>query len=123
MAVTYAALDTRLRVVVAQGYGGEGVGPYPGRTGGWFTLPDHYCHVIPGANRFMGMEDLFLLIAPRPLLVVRGTANRPPSDTTWRLVRASYAALGHEGAFVYHVAPGGHEYFVEPALTFLRGKL
>src|SRR5690606_3026953 len=64
LSVVYAALDTRIKVAVFQGYSGS-VGPDLGLSGP-AGHKHHYCHVIPGINTGLSSEDLFLLIAPRP---------------------------------------------------------
>lgn len=119
MSVTYAALDTRVRVVVAQAWSGEAVGKERGREGGHLDFDDDLCHFIPGHNQHLLGEDWFLLVAPRPLLLVRGDQERDPRDPA-HILRLAYASLGRPDAFRYTREPGVHEYFLEPAIAFLR---
>jgi len=66
-------------------------------------------------------EDWFRLVAPRPLLVVRGNADLPgdpgPFEAT---VRSTYAVLGAEQGFRLEVVRGGHGFFPGPTIAFLR---
>jgi dienelactone hydrolase len=122
MSVTYAALDPRVRVVVAQGWSGEAVGRERGVRGGFLEFNQHLCHMVPGHNRYLLGEDWFLLVAPRPLLIVRGDDDFDPRDPV-SIVRQAYGALGRPDAFQFTIMPGGHEYFVEPAVRFLNEHL
>jgi dienelactone hydrolase len=122
MSVTYAALDTRVRAVVAQGWSGEAVGKEPAKHGGHLDFDEHYCHMVPAQNQHLLGEDWLLLVAPRPLLVVRGDQERDPRDPS-KILRRAYRTLGREDVFEYSVVPGTHEYFLPPAVAFLRRHL
>ena len=118
MAVTYAALDERIRAVVSQGYGGE--------TGNFGTADSsdlHLCHLIPGQNMLFQQQDLFLIIAPRPMLGVRGTENNPVMPEFVEVLTDFYRTLSAERNFSFVIALGGHEYFVKPAIDFFRKHL
>jgi dienelactone hydrolase len=119
MAVTYAALDERIKVVVFQG-GGGAVGPMEAVVGTEADQP-HYCHIIPGFNQKFYQEDLPLLIAPRPLLGVRGNQEELESTVEFEgIMGKAYRTLGSPEAFRFKKERGGHEYFVRPALEFFR---
>lgn len=117
MALTYASLDPRIKAVVFQGYGGR-VGPLSGRKGRKEDQP-HYCHFIPGFQQYFFQEDLAFLVAPRPLLGVRGTkeGNYKKSDFEIEVSKA-YKVLNDPPAFQIKKMKGAHEYFVQPAVEF-----
>ena len=121
MAVTYAALDTRIKAIVFQAFGG-GMGDFRGITGTKKDQP-HYDHIIPGANTILQQQDIFLLLAPRPTLGIRGAKEpfREPSFST--LLQAGWEAFGRPANLELRIEPGGHEYFVEPAVAFFKAKL
>jgi len=125
MAMLAAVLDSSFRVVVCSAWGGEtgpveGYGRREGLPAPWDAEP-HGCHVIPGINRILLKEDWFRLVAPRPALVVRGTADLPGDVEPFRkAMRQLYAELGAEDAFRFEVVEGGHGFFVEPTVRFLR---
>lgn len=120
LAVLLGVLDSRVAAVASHSYGGA-VGPETveeGATDEARQTP-HGCHTVPGVNELLWQEDWFRLLAPRPLLLVRGTGNTP--RTTPRLVtavRETYAAVGAPSAFTFVAADGEHEFFVAPATTF-----
>jgi dienelactone hydrolase len=123
MAVTYAALDERIKVVVFQGFGG-GVGQGKGTAGSSQKEQPHYCHIIPHFNKYFHQEDFFFLIAPRPLLGIRGErhpSGNPPHQAA--TLGQAHAALNAFSLFKFEVAPGGHEYFVQPAIQFFQRHL
>ena len=78
----------------------------------------HYCHVLPGIDMKIAQEHWYWLLAPRPVLGVRGSANGPFDDEDRELFGAvwQYADVGIE--LELQNAEGGHEYFVEPAVEF-----
>jgi dienelactone hydrolase len=122
MAVTYAALDKRIQAVVFQGFGGL-LGPYEGKVGGRWDQP-HYCHIIPGSPNILFQEDLFFLIAPRPLLGVRGTQDIEGDPQEFRKeVKKFYEKIDASASFEFLTVPGGHEYFIEPAVSFFKRNL
>lgn len=119
MAVTYAALDKRIKAVVFQAFGGN-IGMQRGIDGkdrdeSAMRFQDH---VIPGLNKYLYEEDLFLLIAPRPLLGVRGDRDYVRRTSFPEIVGGVYRCLAASSAFQFSVIPGGHEYFVQPATEF-----
>jgi dienelactone hydrolase len=120
LAVLLGALDPRVRLVLSHSYGGT-VGPMTGK----YVADDdeqtpHGCHTIPGANRILFQEDWSRLVAPRPLLVVRGDSDTPAhSDAFDRRVREAYTAQGAADRFVLSIERGGHEFYLEPSVRFL----
>ncbi len=67
----------------------------------------------------MRPEDWLLLIAPRPMLGIRGSVDAAGVvPDLARSARHFYDVLGAPELFEWRVEPGGHEYFVEPALRF-----
>ena len=121
MSVTYAALDTRIKVIVFQAYGGR-TGSFNGVIGTRKDQP-HYGHIIPGANRIMKEQDIFLLLAPRPTLGIRGD-EKPFRDTAFAtLLRAGWDAYDSSANLELRSEKGNHEYFVQSAVAFFRTKL
>ncbi len=122
MAMTYAALDPRIKVVVSQGYGGR-IGSLSGKVGTRADQP-HYCHFIPGFQQYFSQEDLPLLVAPRPLLGVRGTKEGMfKQDDFKKVISKAYSLLDATIGFELKEMDGGHEYFVQPAVEFFRRHL
>jgi dienelactone hydrolase len=122
MSVAYAALDTRIAAVVVQGYGGETLGAVPGVSRSYGEPLPEGCHTIPGQNEIMRHEDMFLLVAPRPLLIVRGTQDGggiPSWNEFSEVMTAGYSSMGATHRFRAATAEGGHEYFVQPTVEFL----
>ncbi len=123
MAVTYAALDERIKAIVCQGFGGA-LGVEPALVGSHQTEQHPYFyHLIPGHNKYMFREDLFLLIAPRPMLGVWGVRDYSPNPEFLDLVKKSYASLQAGSRCDFQLLPGGHEYFIEPAVEFFNREL
>jgi len=121
MSVAYAALDERVKAVVFQAYGGV-LGPRAGLARG-SEHQLHYCRVIPGGSSLL-REDFVLLLAPRPVLGIRGRDERVKFTPDFlETVEKAWAALGVSQNFELEVLPGGHQYFVEPAINFLRRHL
>lgn len=117
IAVAYAALDTRIRAVAFHSYGGS-LGPFRGIAGNQ-GLP-HYCHLIPGSGRDFRQEDVFQLLAPRPTQALRGESQPFRNPAFASALGRAWQAGGDAGALEFGNAPGGHEYFVEPAVKFFR---
>jgi dienelactone hydrolase len=117
-AVTYAALDLRVKAAVIQAYGGS-VGATPGDRAHAEEDQPHYCHTIPGQNRLMHEQDVFLLVAPRPMLVVRGTRDAAISPQFRTELERAYVSGGSRASLSVRTLDGGHEFFVEPAMEFL----
>ncbi|MFQ5845880.1 MAG: acetylxylan esterase, partial [Planctomycetota bacterium] len=125
IAVALAALDPRVRATAVSSHGGA-VGPAAAsrRAPAGRAAEPHGCHLIPGINAILHREDWFRILAPRPLLVVRGRLNLPAGmESFTRAVRRAYRPLGAEDAFRSEAADGGHEFFVEPTIRFLRDQL
>ena len=119
VAVTYAALDKRIRAVVFQGFGGL-LGPNEGKLVGEEELP-HYCHIIPGSANTLFKEDIFFLISPRPLLGVRGMQDFEGDLTGFRNeIKNFYEKMDSSSSFDFLMVPGGHEYFIKPAVSFFK---
>jgi dienelactone hydrolase len=123
MSVALAAVDPRLRVVVAQGTEGA-VGPHDGYVRDANPgYPHVLCHFFDTPNRHLAREDPFLLVAPRPMLLVRGTEEGPEDAAFLALLRSAYRLFGSGGGFADRSMPGGHEYFADPAIAFFREHL
>jgi dienelactone hydrolase len=117
MAVTYAALDERIKVVVFQGFGGS-VGVQQGVDSTWPDIP-YYTHMIPGQSTYILQEDFFLLIAPRPLLGIRGDRDYAGDPKLFsQIVGKVYETFNASSLFRFEIVPGGHEYFIQPAIRF-----
>jgi dienelactone hydrolase len=121
MAVTYAALDTRIKTVIFQEFGGF-VGQPSGKSGN-NSDELHLCHLIPNEGRYLRQEDLFLLIAPRPLLGIKSVQEGGWSAEFKQTINQAYSGLGAASHFQLDVLSGGHEYFVAPAINFVRKHL
>jgi dienelactone hydrolase len=124
LALTVAALCPSVRAVVVQGglewkdLGGR----RPPVTGqGHYMLADR-CWMIPGENAHMWREDRWLLVAPRPMLLVNasGDVHDMAERGNWLVdrLRQVYAACGTADAFDFRVETGAHQYFVQPAIAF-----
>ncbi|HEU0079276.1 MAG TPA: dienelactone hydrolase family protein, partial [Longimicrobiaceae bacterium] len=123
MSVDLAAVDPRLRVVVAQGTAG-GVGRHDGyHRDANPGFPHVLCHFFDTPNRHLSREDPFLLVAPRPMLLVRGTEEGPEDGAFLHVVRSAYRLLGSGDRFAARSVPGAHEYFADPAIAFFREHL
>lgn len=119
MAVTHAALDKRIKVVVFQAYGGNlGIQRGVDSKDNVESVVRFQDHIIPGQNGYLYQEDLFLLIAPRPLLGVRGDRDYVFRTKFPEIVGDAYRCLASPSAFQFSIVPGGHEYFVQPATEF-----
>jgi dienelactone hydrolase len=123
LAAALTALDPRIQLAVVQGFGGESVGPDRGESGTYHSVCNHYCHFIPRSNNFMHEEDLALLVAPRPLMFVRGSQEGLAGSALWPVLRTSYEALGHASRFSFVQHRGYHEYWLEPAIPFIQHHL
>jgi dienelactone hydrolase len=117
MALAYAALDERVRAVAIHGHGGP-TGPAPGVEGSSAKPQPHYCHIVPGHNRYLLREDWHLLVAPRPAAVLRGDQERVALDALEHQLRPAYTAIGDAGDLLLRVEPGGHEFFSQPTIAF-----
>lgn len=122
-AIYFAALDERVKVVVASGC------VMSHDSGLRFSRHDAY-EVIPKLALWLEMSDCLGLLAPRPLLVHWGEwdTNREErsaafNDTALPMFEAArriYAASGNESNIEKFVTPElGHEFDNEPALEFL----
>jgi dienelactone hydrolase len=123
LAGTLAALDPRIAAVVLGSYaGGVRDGP-AGRGGTDAEFVEHFCTFVPRQHEFMRSEDLYTLVAPRPLLVAMGRLEQ--GDVTERdfpalaRARAAYRGASADDRFAFTLEPGGHEFFVAPAIRFL----
>jgi dienelactone hydrolase len=117
LAVQYSALDLAVDAVVFHSFGGQqGIKAPPA---GDAADQPHYCHVLPDIDRLVAQEHWFWLLAPRPVLGVRGSSNNPFGADDHERYGEAWVQLGAEANFELRVAEGGHEYFVEPAIEFL----
>jgi len=127
--VTLGALDTRVRAVVAQGLrnwrGERGQRPTPEEDGSAFTRDA--CTIIPGEASVAHYEDRFLLLPPRPFAIINGrrSVGDMREDQSWllSLLRAAYRLEQADDRLEFVLAPGGHEYHLAPAISFLRHHL
>ena len=117
LAVLLAALDSRVKATVSNSYGGAiGVQDEDASGNDETDQTPHGCHTMPGINQVLLQEDWVRLIAPRPVLVVRGDRNTPRTiDVFERLVLPAFRAHGATDRFRVAVEPGGHEFY--PAVT------
>lgn len=115
LAVNYAALDESIKVIVFQGYGGK-TGFKKSALGSRRSQP-HYCHLLPGLDARVRMEEWIWLLAPRPTLSVRGNRERAVSEDAIERYKQGWPL---KNDFEHIVAEGGHEYFVEPAEAFFK---
>ncbi len=120
LAVAYAGLDERIRAIVVQSYGGA-VGNF--RAYGATSRQAHYCHIIPGSGTLYPQEAIFGLLAPRPTLAVRGSSQGFSDRRFEQALTTIWGSLGAADALSVRVEAGKHEYFVEPAVAFLRTSL
>ena len=104
-----------------QSFGGA-VGIQRGVEGTSQDIP-HYCHIIPGHNKYFLQEDIFFLIAPRPLLGVMGELSYSRNVEFSEMIGKAYGALDASSFFRLEIVPGGHEYFVQPAIQFFKSYL
>lgn len=122
LAVLLGAVDSRVRAVLSHSYGGL-LGP---ATVDVEAIDEeeqtpHGCHTVPGSNRILLQEDWARLVAPKPLLVVRGDDNTPQQFGAFVLaVRRAYEGRGAVDRFAAVREPGGHEFYLEPSLRFLK---
>ncbi len=122
LAVNLAALDESIAATAASGYGGN-AGLFGGLEGP-DTVVVHYCHIIPGAWSFLRREDMTLLLAPRPTLIVRGEHEYQRDDLFATSAAAAWRSLGARERFALEVLPGReHEFFVEQTAAFFQRAL
>lgn len=117
MSMWLAALDTRVRCVVCAGC----LDRFRERS---LDLGSCGAQFLPGLLRWGDAEELFSLIAPRPLLILSGTrdARIPPEESQPMkdTITRAYRILGAEGRLLLHDFDGGHYLPPAPALDFLR---
>lgn len=135
LSITLGALDTRVAALVAQGlchwHGERGQRPRPEEDGSDFR--GDASSIVPGEAGLAHYEDRFLLFAPRPFAIVDGTRDVVDGtrkvgykeEDSWllKLIRAAYRVEGAVNSFEFIVTPGGHEYHLDRAISFLRGHL
>tara|TARA_R110001592_G_scaffold126336_1_gene337522 strand:- start:168094 stop:169227 length:1134 start_codon:yes stop_codon:yes gene_type:complete len=121
LAVNYGALDTDVKAVVFQSYGGS-VGIKSAITGSKNSQP-HYCHILPRVDRMVSLEQWLWLLAPRPTLGVRGDSDRLFKDDVISIYQQGWELAGEGTRPLFISAEGGHEYFVDPAVAFFREAL
>ena len=117
IAVAFAALSPEIQAIYFAGYGGN-LGEFTHRDGGSEKQP-HGCHLIPGVRRLMRKEDMTLLLAPRPVLGLRGEQERRIDPLYLSVMSRAWSLAGSGDAFAYEIVPNGHhEFFVDDALEF-----
>lgn len=117
LAVTLGALDERLGAVAFSSYGGA-AGPFPASEGSRKGQP-HYCHIIPGSSSYLRQEDMVLLLAPRPVLGLRGEHNFTRDDGFAEAAVRTWSLTGSSRDFAFQrVAAGEHEFFVDETIDF-----
>ena len=120
LAVLLAGIDSRIKVTVSNGYGGA-TGPVVENEGADDALdePPHGCHTMPGINKILMGEDWARLVAPRPLLIVRGSHEPASRSIQYRdLAREAYPSAVAD-RFGFDVGEGGHEFFENITARFL----
>ena len=121
LSVLLATLDPRVKVTVSNSYGGTS-GPVveDADANDESDQTPHGCHTMPGINRILLQEDWVRLVAPRPVLIVRGRRNQPsPSNTYEAVVREAYRASDTADRFQFRVEDGDHEFYLEATARFL----
>ena len=121
LAVLLAALDQRVKVTVSNSYGGV-AGPVAedDENNDEADQTPHGCHTMPGINRILLQEDWVRLVAPRPVLIVRGRGNLSSRAAAYQaLVREAYRASGAADRFGFQVEDGAHEFYQEATAQFL----
>ena len=122
LAVNLAALDESIAAIGASGYGGN-AGLF-GALEGPDSVIVHYCHIIPGAWAFLRREDMTLLLAPRPTLIVRGELEYQRDDLFATSAAAAWRALGARERFALEVLPKReHDFFVQETAEFFQRAL
>lgn len=121
LAVTYAALDERIKAASFHSYGGS-LGRASGIIGTKKAQP-HYDHVIPGSSTFLHKEDMIWLVALRALQGVRGDRDDFADPNFTSAVRQGWRVFDTERQLELLTVPGGHEYFIDPAVRFFRSRL
>ena len=121
LAVTYAALDERIKAASFHSFGGS-LGRASGIIGTKEAQP-HYGQVIPGSSTFLHKEDMIWLVAPRALQGVRGDRDDFADPSFISAVPQGWRVFDTERQLELLTVPGGHEYFIDPAVRFFRLKL
>ncbi len=77
------------------------------------------CNYIPGIAEYMEMEDLAVLIAPRPLLVVNGRKDEifplNAAQSAFETVKEIYKAAGAPENCRMVIGKGGHRFYAKDA--------
>lgn len=122
LALLLGALDSRVKVTVSNSDGGAiGTRDDNEQVNDASDQTPHGCHTMPGINQVLLEEDWVRLIAPRPVLIVRGDRNTPGTLNAFeRLVSQAYLAHGATDRFRVTVEPGGHEFYLDATAEFLR---
>ncbi len=119
-----AALDERIRGAVISGY----------LYGYKESLLEMYvncsCNYVPRLWEYVDMGEIAALIAPRPLLVETGDADRLNGKgglknvyPQTRVIRKAYRLLGAEKLFRHEVFAGGHRWNGKAAIPWFRTHL
>ncbi len=77
------------------------------------------CNFIPGIAKYMDMEDLALMLAPRPLIIVNGKEDEifpiSAAKEAFKTVQAIYTAAGAPDACHHVIGDGGHRFYAAPS--------
>lgn len=83
----------------------------------WGSLPHCGCAYVPDMLKYMDLQDLAMLIAPRPLIIILGD-NDPINPIekcreAFEIVKQIYAAAGAPDNCHLVVCEGGHRYYAD----------
>lgn len=74
-----------------------------------------FCNYVPGIMKWFDMGDIAALIAPRPLIVVNGTADMsfplPSAKEQVQIARRVYDRLGAGDKLRHVIGPEGHRFY------------
>ena len=82
---------------------------------------------FPGMLQYGDVQEVFALIAPRPLMIMTGQKDPLiPHDYAEKMravIQRAYRILGAEDRLCFHDHTGGHELLAEPAVKWLARQL
>jgi dienelactone hydrolase len=121
LAVNYSALDTDIKAVAFHSFGGA-IGLKKARRGDKKNQP-HYCHILPKIDRMVALEEWIWLLAPRPVLGIKGGNVAPFEDNSISMYQKGWELAGGQKSPLFMTTEGGHEFFVDPAISFFKKEL